>query len=226
MSSIEDQNASSASAVGPVSVAEMVAKAETGNTDADFAILQHAAGGHIGCQRAILDMLLSKELTLANLTRAELLARFVASRGVVQDAHRLAGVLWLSALECRKLGLGEMARDYASDALDELGILADAGDGQAIESMAGVKAQFPDATSTGDAPQEAAQPQPSPKPSEDFRSTLEALLAASFRDNETGRETRSQRLKARLADRAWSVRFYLENVWWALCDLGRALMGR
>lgn len=207
--------------------AEVAAHWSLGNWEAANVLLARAAAGRIEDQRLLAQGFAdvaygTDEQPDAFLVASEVFARMAASHGDAGDRRRLAGVLSLHAAHHRRLGLNDSATDLEAECLVILNMLADEGFEEAADAVSTLAPCF-SAEAVASARTEAAKRQVAtvniaPPPLAD-PAPAPALLEASPLN-------RWERCKLWCEDRGWAVRFYFDGLWFALCSLGRALVGR
>jgi hypothetical protein len=197
---------------------------KSGNIDAECQILARAGLGDLEAQRVLVDAMTGAAIVEdegldSYLAAAELMARMAASRGIHHDRLRLASVLSLHAAHQRSVSRLEEATSLEADCLLVLHKLDQEGCEEAAGAMNGFAPEF-SRKAVEAARLEAKRHRGIPQVGHVAPLDWDALFAS------LPPVTRLERVKFWLQDRGWDVRFYFRDLGWALCNLGRAIIGR
>ena len=143
---------------------DLLALARAGDAAAEREIDTRAACGCIEAQRALLEDMVTGDPSYAGLIRAEVLARLIAARGLLDDQRQLGCLLWARAESLRDACAPDEAASLATEALELLGLSADLGDGKANDVIAIAAARFPAIWEQVSAPRAPAAPVALPEP--------------------------------------------------------------
>ncbi len=214
------------------STAEIGAHYLGGSPEAETELLARAGAGELEAQRFFLTaataaFLAEDEGQESYLAAAEVFGRLAAARGAGEDRRRLASLLSLQASHSRTMMRTEFAIGCETECLLILNRLADEGDEDAAKAVGAFAEEFSEEAVKAaalSAKQDratvvcVAPPPPAVEPwTLDWTNPLKPFSPPT---------TRWGRLRLWLENRAWDTRFYFEGLWYALCLLGRSVVGR